>query len=297
MTGLKVAVVTHDEAMKLEVARAFDSAPASWAITLHDSPPGDADVLVFGPDVQAGGGIVFDPLQPSAVVQSVAAQAERSRSTAIVVTSASGGTGVTTLALHLAAATAEWSKTCFVDADVLSGAALRLHLEESSHRTWADLEGDEDVLKTALPLPHGFRALFAPQSWAGDPFGHAVTRAQARFETVVIDAPFSCPWPLVPEGAATGVLVMSPTLPSAHRTRAFLDEHCSTMWAVVCNRLGPGGEMTRTELERIVEHRIGLELPCTPALRDAEDEGKLLGLRVSRYSRRVVQLARALRSP
>lgn len=69
------------------------------------------------------------------------------------------------------------------------------------------------------------------------------------------------------------------------------------MWAVVCNRLGPGGEMTRTELERIVEHRIGLELPCTPALRDAEDEGKLLGLRVSRYSRRVVQLARALRSP
>lgn len=295
MAGLNVGVVTRDRDMRLEVARAFDHAPASWAVTLHDSVPTDVDVLVFGPDVEAHGGIAFDPLEPAGVVRAITAHLEKERSAPIVVTSASGGTGVTTLALHLAAATSQWCSTCFIEVEALSGAALRLDLEEGFFRTWADLEGD-DSLQSALPVSAGFRALLAPQTWGSKEFRAAVARAQASFEATILDAPFSCPWPLLPEGPFMGVVVMSPTVPSAHRTRAFLDGHCETTWAIVGNRLGSGGEMTRMELERILERKIALQLPCTPALRDAEDEGRLAWPAWSRYARSVVRLARALRS-
>lgn len=296
VAGLKVGVVTRDQGMRLEVARAFDHAPASWSVTLHDSVPSDVDVLVFGPDVEPEGGIAFDPLEPAGVVGAIAAHIENERPAPIVVTSASGGTGVTTLALHLAAAAARSSTTCFVEVEALSGAALRLAYEQGFIRTWADIEGDDSLLHTALPVSGGFRALLAPQTWSSEGFRAALTRARASFETTIVDAPFSCPWPLVPEGGFTGAIVMSPTAPSAHRTRSFLDVHSESSWAVVSNRLGSGGEMTRTQLERILERKITLELPCTPALRDAEDEGRLLWPSWSRYVRSIVRLARALQS-
>ena len=298
VAGLRVAVVTRDQAMRLEAARAFDDAPPSWVVTLHDSVPGDADVVVFGPDLGRAPGIVFDPLDPGGVVRAIKARVESDRSgSSVVVTSASGGTGVTTLALHLAAAAAQSSNTCVLEAEALSGAALRLGLEEGSYRTWAEVDGDGSILEGAVPMPGGFRALLAPPTWKRDLFGDVAAAAQRVFDTLIVDAPFCCPWPLFPEDAFTGVVVMSPTVPSAHRTRSLLDGHPDTSWAIVSNRLGPGGETTRTELEGTLERRIAVELPCTPALRDAEDEGRLLSTGWTRYWRAVVRLSKALRVP
>jgi hypothetical protein len=296
VAGLKVGVVTRDEDMRLHVARAFDHAPAAWSVTLHDSVPGDVDVVVFGPDVEANGGIVFDPFRPGDVVGAIAAEVESRGSAPTVVTSAGGGTGVTTLALHLATASAQGANTCLVEAEALSGAALRLGFEQGFYKTWAGLEANESPIDAALPVSGGFRILLAPQAWAGEELRTALRAARAAFDAVIVDVPFSCPWPLVPGEPFTGIVVMTPTVPSAHRTRAFLEVHCDGSWTVVANRVGAGGETTRVELQGILERKIALELPCTPGLRDAEDEGRLLRPGVSRYARNVARLARALRS-
>jgi hypothetical protein len=144
------------------------------------------------------------------------------------------------------------------------------------------------------PACRGFRALLAPRAPASGQLAAVVESAQEEFPTVVVDAPFCCAWPLFPEGVGTGVVVMSPTPTSARRTKDFLDARSGSSWAIVANRLGPGGETTRTELERMLARRIALELPCTPALRDAEDEGRLLRSSWTRYARAVTKLARAL---
>jgi hypothetical protein len=69
-------------------------------------------------------------------------------------------------------------------------------------------------------------------------------------------------------------------------------------WAVVTNKLGPGGETTRAELQELLGGRpIAIELPCCPALRDAEDDARLLASDRHRWRRAVKRLAAALASP
>jgi hypothetical protein len=85
-------------------------------------------------------------------------------------------------------------------------------------------------------------------------------------------------------------VVMPPTSPGAARTRALLERIPPRPHAVVVNRQGPGGEATRALLQVALGSTIALELPCSPALRDAEDDGALLA-RHARWTRRVERLA------
>ncbi|HYO61400.1 MAG TPA: hypothetical protein VEU29_05840, partial [Actinomycetota bacterium] len=61
---LDVAIVTRDPQARDAAARSFAAAPPQWSIRLCDEVPGDADVVVAGPGVDAPGAIPFDPSRP-----------------------------------------------------------------------------------------------------------------------------------------------------------------------------------------------------------------------------------------
>jgi hypothetical protein len=91
------------------------------------------------------------------------------------------------------------------------------------------------------------------------------------------------------------VLIVSPTIPHVRRAAVLLESTAQqTRWAIVLNRLGPGGETTRIALQRLLGHPITMELPCCPALRDAEDDCRLVTSPLHRWRRAVVRLARAV---
>lgn len=271
----RVAVVTTDPVVRDAASRAFDGAPVSWHVSLEESAPSDADVLVWGPERFPGTGLVFDPDDPESALRAVRDHIAPKR--VIWVCSAGGGQGCTTVAAHLAAyAVRGASSVCLVDAQPGSTTRYRIGVPFDDTRTWADV--NDELSLAAVPTPHGFRALLAPQTSDADA-SSLIARCGSTFDRVVVDAGVSTTSPT----DALRVLVMSPTIPAAHRAlRALWADEGS--WIVVTNRLGRGGETTRSQLERIVEHPIAVELPHCPALRDAEDDGRLVTAAWTRWS-------------
>ncbi|MFN2593985.1 MAG: cellulose synthase operon protein YhjQ/BcsQ [Actinomycetota bacterium] len=263
----RVAIVTADPLVRDAASRAFEGAPSAWSVSLEPTPPDDADVIVWGPDTYRGTGILLDPSDPARAIASIDAAGKPRR--VIVVSSAGGGQGATTVAAHLAAVAGRGeAAACLIDAEPGSSTRFRIGIPIEDSRSWADAE--EDLLLAALPTAHGFRALLAPPT-AGGVINELVARSALVFDRVIVDAGSSTL--AVPN--ATRVLVMSPTIPAAHRARRNLwmdDSSC----IVVTNRLGRGGETSRPEFERILEARIAVELPHCPGLRDGEDDGKLI---------------------
>jgi Flp pilus assembly CpaE family ATPase len=288
-----VAVVSRDPALRMEVARAFDAAPPSWDVTMYEEAPADADVTVATPEVDCPGALAFDPSRPEDIITEVAA-ATSVQGRVIAVTSPAGGTGVTTVALHLAALAARRSTTCFVDLDTTWTACDRLGLPGDA-RTWAEARDSHGTLEQiALPIAPGLRALLAPRGRSAADRHRIPSLAAQSFERVVVDAPPGGYIRPVLEEAYCCVLVVPPTIPSARRAHEFLEAHHDLRWAVVINRLGPGGELTRSGLRRVMGCRIAVELPCCPSLRDREDEGALLSTAWSRWARGLRRLDHAL---
>ncbi|HEV2756961.1 MAG TPA: hypothetical protein VG318_14435 [Actinomycetota bacterium] len=282
-----IEIVSTDEDVRRAAARAFTDVPAEWSVRLRDEASGDADVVVADGPVRDGA-VQFDPDHPEEAVRKVAARLRpRARlARTILVAGAAGGAGATTLALHLAAV---WGSGACV-ADLAGGAAAKMGLPPDS-RTW--LPNDDDVSGAALPVAGGFRILCAPC-----PVPAAVhfplRAARSSFERLVIDAGTSPDLEDVVAKSDAGVLVVPPTRPGAEAARALLETHTAVRWAVVANRTGPGGQIMRRGLEGVLGRALTLELPCCPALRDAEDEGNLVDARWHRWTRAVARLARAL---
>lgn len=260
--GITVAIVTADDPVRLAIVQALDLAPPEWAIELHRAPPSDADVIVCDSESVIEGAIVFDPRGPDLVSTITERLSRRGRT--ILVCSPSGGIGVTSISVHLAAEFAfRGHSTAVVDLDPGRGARARLGLDPSI------------AVDAPVPVTGGFRLVGAVDNSAG-------------FERVVVDA-----------GAASigethevdrAVAVCSPSPHGARRCRGLLEANPDLRWLVVTNRLGPGGETTTSQFERLVGCPT-IELPCCAALRDAEDEGRLLRRRWTRWSRSVVKLA------
>ena len=78
------------------LAAAFDGAPPSWDVELHDDAPAGADVVVSAPGSPVAGSVAFDLADPRATVARVAA-ALGARSALVVVTSPVGGAGATSV--------------------------------------------------------------------------------------------------------------------------------------------------------------------------------------------------------
>lgn len=301
MATVNVAVVSKDPAVRLAAARAFDAAPPSWSVHLYDAPPADADVVVFGSDLRgdARDHLVFDPQRGTGVVEEVRRAIPSARAKVFAVAGAGRGVGVTTLALHLSAAAARDHPTCFIDLDLEWGAAARLGIDDD-HLTWhGTIEGDDALRLNALPVAGGFRALLAPRAASCDgateqDMREVVERAAASFDRAFVDCADRRARDAVVDLVDAAVLVVPATPAGASRALSILHRYETTRWAVVLNRLGPGGETTRAALHRLLGRRSAVELPSTPALRDAEDDAALLTTPWSRYVRAVARLLRAL---
>jgi pilus assembly protein CpaE len=285
---VRIAIVSREPEVRLCAARAFEAAPLSWEVSLHDEVPPEAEVVVLGPDVEGRpGAFRFDPSDPARVVAELKSAAETGRVIAVV--GAGGGVGATTLSLHLAREMALRSRTCVLDLDTRWGLRDRLNLSEDA-LTWAGADGDPAAC--ALPVPGGFRVMLAPTGCEEVDVQALVSGARRAFESVVVDASDGSGEAL--QHCDAGVLMMAPSAPGARRARAVLELAPEMPWAVVVNVTGPGGETMRAEMQEILGRRISTELPCTAALRDAEGESRLLDGGWSRWQRRVARLARAL---
>jgi hypothetical protein len=245
-----------------------------------EAPP-DADVLVFGPDMDAEGGIAFDPDNAADLLSDIEnALSAGVGSNLYVVTGTGGGVGVTTLTVHLAMNAAREHSTCCIGGH---GMGLRLDLPADAP-VWdegAEIDG------VTVPVAGGFRVALTENEGTS-----AIDPARARFDRVLVDV--SGRDDDVFRSARAVVLVMPPTVPGARAALEVTQAHPDVGWALVTNRLGPGGEMTRVALEQIVGRRIAVELPTCAPLRDAEDDGRLLDSVLYRWPRRVAQLWNAL---
>lgn len=282
---LRVAIVSRDVEVRAAAASTFTAAPADWSVTLCDDDPGDADVVVRGIDVASEGSIVFDPSQPGDALREV--EATRASGRTYVVVGAAGGVGATTVALHLAAALGRTS--CYVE---LAGQSDWLGLPRDA-RTW--LPRDDDLALSALPVAGGFRVLRAPRP-CPDPAAFPLDAARAAFERLVLDVGARRDAEPVISSSDATILVTTPTRPTALAARSLTEELPDARWVVVVNRLGPGGQIMSAALEQLLGRAAAVELPCCPALRDAEDEARLLRGTWRRWTRCVVRLARALES-
>ena len=296
MQGPTVAIVVRDPDLRLEVAKAFDHAPKAWTVRFSDEVPAEADVVVFD-DRQGRDGVSFDLNRPEAVLAEVQARLERpvgSTSCRLVVVTGVRGSGVTSVAIHLAAAASRRSETCFVDLDRTWSCAPRLGFGRDVI-TWGSAEpSSQEVALSSVPVAPGLRAFVAPASDTQVRPAGLLEGVRSRFESVVVDVPHER---LEPEVAATAdsiIVVLSPCLPHAHRGARILQEVAPGRVAVIANRLGPGGETTRTQIESILGRKVALELPTCPGLRDAEGRASLVSLSWTRWGRALVRLSRAL---
>ncbi|HWC15322.1 MAG TPA: hypothetical protein VG929_12135 [Actinomycetota bacterium] len=273
---VNVAIVSTDETARMALVRSLEKGPSDWVLSLHREPPTGGDVIVCSPEVACAGALVVDPIEPGDVVARVE-RLTRPRPRVVAVTSAEGGAGVTTIALHLAGALAGGGcPTAFVDLDPARAAHERLGIE-------------------AVPAPEGPRPVPVPSGFRFVAGVHPAGLHDALPEDtawVVLDVPLAA-FSDVARRVDAAILLIRPTPRAAQRARAVVDAYREIAWCPVVNRLGRGGQTTAAQLDRILGGRV-FELPPCPALRDVEEEHRLLSPGWSRWSRRVRRLADAL---
>ena len=292
LMSLKVAVVSRDEAVRAAIAECFDRAPQAWDIGLFEERPAEADVVVRGPDVSTEADVVFDPAHPESLLADIRAISSAT-SKIVVVTGAGRGTGVTSAALHLARGLAAFRETCFVDLDATwSGARDRLGLGSRTTMTWADAGESADDHEAGCASDAG------RLPGAAGPERRAAARRPRTARRRILRRAWSsiCPAgePDDVLGEAAVALLLVPPTPSGLARAGLLLRRPQIQWTVVISRTGHGGEVRRMEAEEILGRTATLELPCTPALRDAEDRSDLLRGPWTRYNRRVARLAAGL---
>lgn len=285
MAPVTVALVSSDVEVRARAAEAFDHAPADWVMVLCDRPPDDADLIVAGPDVDVPGSVPYDPADPGAFLRNAGSRAVAATCTTVV--SAVGGTGVTTIVLHLARALGRRDRCCVVDLAGGVGEALGM---EGGARTWADL-GGASLDHVALPVAGGFRTLLPPSGSSSDAgAGRALSLARHGFRHVVVDRGVAVDDAL-PDGATAYVCVIPPTRIAARRSKGLIAACASRPRAVVLNGCVRAAGATRGELEDLIEAPIALELPHIASLPRLTDEGRFADPRLSRWGRRIEELA------
>src|SRR5918999_2992786 len=268
MKPLEVAVVSADEVLRGAAAAAFDCAPASWSVTIHDSRPEAADVLVLCPDASVDPGglpcVRFSTAGAGDLVEEVAAAAAAVSAVMVPVVGAGRGVGVTTVALHLCremVGGGNAGNVCFMDLDLEWGAAERLDLDSSEVRTWAAAgETAEELVLSALPVRGGFRALLAPPAGASEVEpADVLARARRQWSRLVVDCPDGAAFALAAARCRGAVLVTPPTRPRSGMPRT--TDACSApggragaggshAWRARCNGCEAALARTRAEARR-----------------------------------------------
>ena len=277
-----VGLVTTDDSVRLAAARAFDAAPANWGLRFMTEPSPGADHLVYGPDRPAGLEPRFDPKDPATLLP---AQTALRAGTGVGVMSAVGGAGVTTIAAHLAAAFRHPGRAVLVEPDGKRALSIRFGVPGDAV-IW---EAGESV-EVSVPVAGGSRLLrageLAPALAAIDEAGRVAVADLGMGDGAAA---------VLKEGLLRAVVVVvPPSRPAARLTRDLLQHLGDVDRIIVSNRTGHGGDMTADKISAVIGAPIGLELPCTPSLRAAEDSGQLVQQPWSRWWRNIRRLAETL---
>lgn len=278
-----VALVTQDDGVRSCAARAFDAAPANWRLEFHEAPPPGCDHVVFGADSAPDLEPRFDPLRPATLLPELP---PRSQSRAVGVVAACGGAGVTTVALHLAASLGNGAGTLLVEPPGRRSLSVRLGVPEEA-AVWQPGESAE----VSVPVAGGCRLLRTADLVAA----LRSLEEAGRPAAVDLDIPLETTRDVVAKGLLGAVVVVvPPSRPAARLTRPLLQQLGDLDRVVVSNRTGHGGEMTRDKLSAVIGAPVALELPCSPALRAAEDSGLLVQQPWNRWWRLMRRLALSL---
>ena len=277
----RIALHALEPSCRLALVRAFETAPSGWDVFLWDGTA-PFDIRVTDAPV-SDTDIVFDVDDPEASVERVADALNSKVPRTTVVTGARRGTGVTTLALHLGAAVPGMD-VALLDLDDRSSLRARLGLPDDA-RDWRAAGG--------LPYSAGFRIFLAPSDGDGDA-ASALRDASKRADHLIVDAPAG-PWrDYALKSCSSAILVVPPSHQGIADARRILHQHPEVRWTCVVVRVGAGGELTARHVARDLGHPVAVEFPCSPFLRDREDDHRLLTERWSRYFRRTMRLAASI---
>lgn len=274
--------MTSDDAIRLVAARAFDAAPEHWGLRFFEETPAAADHIVYGPDCPEELEPRFDPKDPSTLLPS-----HRPEPTGVCVgvVSAVGGAGVTTVAVHLAAALSHSDRALLIEPPGTRALSVRLGVPKEA----AIWEPGEPV-DVSVPVAGGSSLLRAPE------LAPALIAANESGRVAVADLGGADDVDSYAQQdlLRAAVVVVPPSRPAALLTRDLLRRLGDMDRIVVTNRTGHGGDMTADKISAVIGAPIGLELPCSPSLRAAEDSGLLVQQPWNRWSRNVRRLAETL---
>lgn len=277
---MRVAVIVGDEALRRRVAEAFDRAPAHWQVALFDSPPPGADVIV-STDPRAD--VVVDPARLNGLIPAIEAHVAPTSTPRLVgVVGATGGCGVTTVALYLCRALAERCEAAYLETDPARRSVVARLGMSGDARCW----GPQDAGGATFPgLPVAGVRIFPAPSGGGS--GSDLGSRLGRFDIVVQE-------PQLPaNGLTAGVLVVPPTMAGARRAAEMSAELPDVAWAVLINRTAPGEALNGRRIAEITGMQPTMHLPFSPSVRRAELHGRLAS-RWTRFARSIDRLAQTI---
>ena len=190
------------------------------------------------------------------------------------------------MALHLAAALGRSRDVLLIEPPGERSLSVRTGIPDDAAE-WEAVES----LDVSIPVCGGSRLLRATE------LAPALAALSGGRRAGVVD--LGCGIEVIEEVLAEGLLravvvVVSPSRTGAKLTRPLLQLTAALDRVVITNRTGHGGDMTRDKIEAVIGAPVALELPCSPALRAAEDGCGVVQQPWNRWWRLVVRLAGTL---
>jgi pilus assembly protein CpaE len=272
---------------------------------------GAADVIVLPQPVET----VLFALRKAAIAPATAT-ADPAKATVVTVFSPKGGTGKTVVSTNLAvAAQRSGISTILMDLDLQFGDAA-LALAVPPRATIADLAGSSGAIDgeklnafvctegrsslTLLPAP---KRPEEAQLLGQSELGAALDAARSAYRAVVVDTgpQFDAAMLAALDRSDRLLLVCTPEVTSLKNVRIGLETidrlgYPRDRVALVANRLGAAGGVTRAEMEEALECEIAFDLPDDPAVPETINRAMpaVLAEPGSKFSRAVMKMAGAL---
>ncbi|MDB5026338.1 MAG: type secretion system protein [Candidatus Eremiobacteraeota bacterium] len=181
---------------------------------------------------------------------------------------AKGGSGATTLALEVTRALSKFGRVAIVDADLAGRRNLAVMLDAvrrfDEHRTQGAVPIVDCDGFRAAELVHGLVSSFSLRAKSVE----ELTEALAGYETIVVDVPQPFAGALQPLVSRTSrfLIVMEPTVLATASARSLITDAFGIVGrakieVVVIDREPRAAEVSRTEIERLLEVKVLAEIP------------------------------------
>jgi pilus assembly protein CpaE len=315
-------VISESGDLKAELAKLRSQSQAPLVLAVYGEPNGivetglqfgAADVMVLPQPAET---VVFALRKAAMTPTAGVPSADHPTGTVVTVFSPKGGTGKTVLATNIAvAAQRSGTPTILVDLDLQFGDAA-LALSVPPRATIADLAGSSGAIdveklnafvgtdpRSSLTLLAAPKRPEEAQLVGQAELGAALDAARRAYKGVVVDTGplFDAAMLAALDRSDRLLLVCNPEVTSLKNARIGLETierlgFPRERVALVANRIGAAGGVTRDEIEEALECEIEFELPDDPAVPEAINRATPVVLVEpgSRFSRAVVTMTNSL---